>query len=191
MAMHMLARNADALIASRAIGALFFGFFGSVLLEVWDFRAGAGIMPAIVIGTLGLTLLARAWLRYRRHAPALAQVTDTPQKRRADRVFNIVNVGQWILILVLGNVLANLGQDAWVVPMAIVVIGLHFVPLAHVYRNRPHYMTAFAMVAFAIVYPLLARGGPKDPIGFLGAGLILWLSAAWAVRPGQTATTGS
>jgi hypothetical protein len=25
--------------------------------------------------------------------------------------------------------------------------------------------------------------GPTAAIGFLGAGLILWLSAAWAVRP--------
>lgn len=128
------------------------------------------------------TLLAYAWLRYRRHAPALAREADTQERVRANRVFHIVNAAQWVIILVLGNVLANLGHGDWVVPMAIMVIGLHFVPLAHVFGYPMHYVTAFSMVAFAILYPLLAHGGLRDPVGFLGTGLILWLSAALALR---------
>jgi hypothetical protein len=177
---------AHAPAARRAMGALIFGFFGSVLLEVWDSRANAGLPLAMIIAVLGLALFATAGLRYRRHAPALVGEADTPEKLRADRVFNIVNVGQWVLILVLGNVMANLGWADWVVPMAIVVIGLHFLPLAQVYRNPSHYVTAFAMVAFAVSYPLLAPGGARDPIGFFGTGLILWASAAWALRPARS-----
>jgi len=79
-------------------------------------------------------------------------------------------------------VLANIGQGAWVVPMAIAVIGLHFVPLAYVFRNPPHYVTAAALVLFALAYPQVAAGGPADPVGFLGIGLILWASAMWALR---------
>jgi len=175
--------KSPAVIAGRAIGALFFSFFGSVLLEVWDYRAGIGVLMAALIAVLGAVLVTCAWLRYRRYAMDLALEANTPERKSASKVFHMVNVGQWLLILVLGNVQANTGLGAWVVPMAIFVIGLHFVPLAHVYRNWPHYVTALALIAFAMAYPFIANHGPTDPAGFCGAGLILWLSAAWAVRP--------
>ena len=54
--------------------------------------------------------------------------------------------------------------------------------MAHAFRYRAHYLTAAAMVVLAALYPLLAAGGPAAPVGFLGAGLILWASAAWALR---------
>ena len=174
--------NPPAEAGGRAFGAMLFSLFGTVLLEVWDRRAGAGLVLFAGIALLGMALAATAWLCYRRHAGAIAARAGTPEQKRADRIFHTVNAGQWVLILVLGNVLANIGQGAWVVPMAIAVIGLHFVPLAYVFRNPPHYLTAAALVVFALVYPRLAAGGPADPVGFLGIGLVLWASALWALR---------
>ena len=176
------ARSPEALAASRATGAIFLSVFGAILLEVWDRRSAAGLAASALIALLGIVLAGSAWLRYRRHAPALACEPETPEKKRAERIFRMVNVGQWAIILVLGNLLANIGMRAWVVPTAIVVIGLHFVPLAYVFRNPPHYATAIALVGFALLYPRMAAGGPADPVGFLGIGLILWLSAIWALR---------
>jgi hypothetical protein len=174
--------NPSAEAGGRAFGAVLFSVFGAILLEVWDRRASAGLLVFGGIAVLGIGLALSAWLCYRRHAAAVAARAKTPEQKRADRVFHLVNGGQWILILVLGNVLANIGQGAWVVPMAIAVIGLHFVPLAYVFRNPPHYVTAAALVLFALAYPQLAAGGPADPVGFLGIGLILWASAMWALR---------
>lgn len=174
--------GADAANAGRAFGAMLFTLFGAVLMEVWDQRAGAGIGPAAVIGLLGLALLVVAWLRYRRFAPALAGVAATPERQRANRVFNLVNIGQWVVILVLGNVMVNVGWGDWVVPMAIAIIGLHFLPLARVFRNPSHYVLGALLAGFAILYPFAAPAGPADPVGFLGAGLILWCGALWALR---------
>lgn len=177
----------DASRAGRALGAMIFSFFGAVLLEVWDLRSAAGPLAFFLTTVLGLALLGAAWRRYRRYAPALAQQPETAEKLRGRRIFNLVNIGQWVVILVLGNVFANIGLGQWVVPMAMVVIGLHFVPLAHVFRNRAHYLLAAGMVGFALAYPQLAAAGPADPIGFLGAGLMLWTSALWALRdPAKT-----
>nr|WP_176936531.1 hypothetical protein [Massilia sp. PDC64] len=173
---------AQAQLAGRATGAMFFSVFGAVWLEGWARSAHAGMPAGVGIAVLALALLVVAWRRYRRYAPALAQEQDTPERRRMKRVFNIVNAGQWIAIFVLAQVLIHLGQGAWIIPMAIAIIGLHFLPLAHVFKNPPHYVTGLAMVAFAGLYPLLAGDGPTAPVGFLGAGLILWLSAAWALR---------
>jgi len=172
----------EAQLAGRATGAMFFFVFGAVWLEVWATKAEAGVPAGVGIAALALGLLAVAWRRYRRYAPALAQEQDTPERRRMKRVFNIVNAGQWIVIFILAQVLIHLGKGAWIIPVGMAVIGLHFLPLAHVFKNPPHYVTGFAMVAFAALYPLLASGGPTAPVGFLGAGLILWLSAAWALR---------
>lgn len=182
--MHALPSTyAAARLAGRATGAMFFFGFGALWLEGWAQRSHAGVPWFVGIAVLAVLLFAFAWRRYRVYAPALAEEQETPQRRRAKRVFNIVNTAQWVVIVVLGNVLANLGHGAWVIPMAIVVVGLHFFPLAHVFGNRAHYVTGAVMVGFALLYPFIAAGGPASPLGLLGAGLILWCSAAWALRP--------
>jgi len=172
----------EAQLAGRATGAMFFFVFGAVWLEGWATQAHEGAAACAGIALVALALLAVAWRRYRRYAPALAHAQDTPERRRMKRVFNIVNAAQWTAIFVLAQVLVNLGKGAWIIPMAIAIIGLHFLPLAHVFKNPPHYVTGLTMVVFAALYPLLASGGPTAPVGFFGAGLILWLSAAWALR---------
>jgi hypothetical protein len=180
--MHAIApTRTEARLAGQATGAMFFFVFGGVWLEGWAHQSGAGAPVFVIIAALALALLTVAWRRFRRYAPALAREGDTPERRRAKRVFNIVNAGQWIVIFILIQVLNHLGKGAWIIPMAMAVIGLHFLPLAHAFKHPAHYVTGVAMVAWAAVYPLLA--GPTAAMGFLGAGLILWLSAAWAVRP--------
>jgi hypothetical protein len=173
----------EARLASRATGAMFFAVFGAIWLVGWARSSGAGMAWIAAIVLLGLLLLGAARQRYRRYAPALAQERQTPERQRAGRVFNIVNAAQWGAIFVLAFVLGRLGLGAWIIPMAIGVVGLHFLPLAYVFRNPPHYVTGAALIALAVLYPQLASGGPASPLGFLGAGLILWTSAAWAIRP--------
>jgi hypothetical protein len=176
----------DATLANRAVGAMMFFVFGAVWLEGWARQSGAGwphyVAIAAAIAVAGLALAAMAWRRFRRHAAARARHGATPERRRIDRLFHIVNAVTWTVIVIAGNVLANTGRGAWVIPMAIFVLGLHFLPLARIFRNPPHYLTGAALLVLAVLYPLLASGGPSDPVGFLGAGLVLWLSALWALR---------
>jgi hypothetical protein len=175
-------QSAEAIRAGRAIGAMFFSIFGGVWIEVWSWRTLPGnmLMPAVV-AALSLAILWVALSRVRQNSAALAAEQDSPERRRINRLFNIVNAGQWVLILIGVNVLNNMGLAAWAVPFAILIIGLHFLPLARLFNNPPHYVTGGLMILFAIAYPLLIPGGPSDPIGCLGAGLILWSSAIYAL----------
>jgi len=174
--------TSDANRARRAIGAMFYFAFGGAWLEYFAFRAvGKQSVIFLAIALVLAALLAIAYRRYKQNQPALAAEAPSPKQRKADRVFNIVNAGQWVVILVAGNVLVNLGLSSWVIPCAIFVVGMHFLPLGFVLANPPHYLTGIALVVLAVVYPLLASGGPASPIGCLGAGLILWVSALWAV----------
>jgi hypothetical protein len=179
--------GANAQLGNRGTGALFFSVFGAVWLCAWARSSGAGAAAFVAIAVLGALLFGFAWQCYRRDAPLAAQFKDTPERRRIGRVFNIVNSAQWTLIVGLAFVLGNTGHGAWIIPMAIGIVGLHFFPLAVVFRNRAHWVTGAAMLALAVAYPLLA--GPTSPVGFLGAGLILWASAAWALRPRRLATS--
>jgi hypothetical protein len=162
----------------HAIGATFFAIFGGAWLALWNYRAAPArfwVYGLIAAGAVAILAAARA--RYRRYAAAAAELAETPVQQRRQRWFHIINVGQWILILIVGNVLANLGLGAWVIPAAILIVGLHFLPLAWLFSNPVLYATAAGFIALAGVYPFVAPGGPADPVGSLGAGLLLWLSA--------------
>jgi hypothetical protein len=184
----MQSTQAIARLGNRGTGAMFFSVFGAVWLAGWASSARAGVAWFAAIVVLAAALFGIALQRYRRDAPLAAQFKDTPERRRVGRIFNIVNAAQWTAIVIIGQVLARTGHGVWIIPMAIGIIGLHFYPLAAVFRNPTHYATGTAMLALAILYPLLAEGGPSSPLGFLGAGLILWISAAWALRPGRLQT---
>ena len=97
---------------SRALGAMFFTIFGEIWLELWNQRA-FGLLPAILALTvvLAVAIFAVAMRQYRQHRSDRDAQPDTPERRRASRIFNIVNVTQWVAILVVGNVLANIGLN--------------------------------------------------------------------------------
>lgn len=135
----------------------------------------------VAVVVMSLALLALAHKVYRANAAAMRAVADTPQAKRRSRLFNIVNAGQWVVIFVLASVLGNTGRSDWIVAAVIFIIGLHFLPLARVFAYPPHYVTGSALMFLAIAYPLLAPSGPQSPVGCLGAGLILWASALWAI----------
>jgi hypothetical protein len=167
---------------SRAIGATFFALFGGAWLALWNYRAApARLWAYAVIGAVAIAILLFARARYRRYAAAAAGLAETPGQQRRQRWFHIINGGQWVLILIIGNVLANLGLASWVFPAVILIVGLHFLPLARLFSNPVHYATGAGFIVLALVYPLIATGGPADPVGCLGAGLILWLSALWGL----------
>ena len=178
----MTTMTMGAIRARRATGAMFFTVFGGMWLEAWAIGSARPLAIEVVIGILALAYTWMAYATYRRHAPALAAQPQTPQGKRIGRIFHLINAGQWVAIFVLGNILANKGWGMWFFPMVIFIVGLHFIPLAHLFSAPAHYVTGAAMMALAVIYPFVAPGGPADPIGPLGAGLILWASAGWAIR---------
>lgn len=165
--------------SGQATGAMFFAIFGGAWCALWAQRTFEHAVPALAaIAVASAVLFVLADRDVRRERAALATEPETPERRRARRTFHWVNAAQWVVILVVGNVLANLGLSRWVVPMAMFVIGLHFFPLARVFASRQHVVIGSALVAIAVAYPFLAPAGPADPLGALAAGLVLWLAAA-------------
>jgi hypothetical protein len=183
---HRHASFQDTARGGRALGAMFFSVFGGAWLGLWAFRSFASPAAAgVVIALATAILIATAYRTYRAHAVALQADASTPASRKRSKLFHWINGAQWAVILVVGNVLANVGLADWIIPAAIFVIGVHFLPLARLFANPPHYVTGSALMLLAVVFPLTAPRGAADPVGCLGAGIILWSSAAWALRPVQ------
>lgn len=171
----------------RAIGALFFAGFGGAWLALWAVNEpGSPVVGLCIVLTLTACLMAWSWRVHRRHAAAMRAQRDTPQSRRMNRVFNQVNAVQWIAIVVVAGGCAFAHRADLLIPAVIFVIGLHFLPLARVFGYRPHYVTGAVLALFAVAYPFLLTGGGLSSWGPFGAGLVLWISAVWALSPMST-----
>ncbi|MFZ6874425.1 hypothetical protein ACO0LF_20385 [Undibacterium sp. Di27W] len=159
--------------SARAKGAMFFSVFGSAWLALWIQRSlQASWLVYLLIALGGLALFCLACLRNRQYLEFAEE--DSPATKKAARWFHIVNGGQWLLILISSNVLINLGHAVWVMPVAMLIIGLHFLPLARLFKVPGHLWLGLLISLFAITYPFLLSGGPADPYGCLGMGLLLW-----------------
>ena len=172
-------------LAGSAIGAMFFSLFGGLWVAAWCVQTyGAHPLALLPVAAITVLLLMLAWRQFRRHRAAHAAAEQSPQAKRTGRLFNIVNMGQWIAIFIVGNALKNMGLQAWFIPAVILIVGLHFFPLAWLFKARRHLAIGMALCVWAIGYPLTLQHGPLNPGGCLGAGLILWVAALSAVRAG-------
>jgi len=170
--------HANAVIARRAIGAMFFSVFGCAWLMVWAFhRFPQQTIAFILVGLVFLVLFYFCFQCYLGNRSALADESNDPVRMRTNRMFNIINAIQWVAIFLIINVLNRNGLADWAVPAIILLIGLHFIPLAKIFKYPPHYLTGAGLIIVSIGYPLLALNGPRDFVGCLVTGLILWASA--------------
>jgi hypothetical protein len=172
--------------ARRAIGAMFFTAFGGAWIALWAGSAsGASLAVYVIVALITLVLFIHVYRIYALNQAALHAEQVGPEEARRSRLFHVVNAGQWLLILVLGNVLANLGRSDLVVPAAMLIIGAHFIPLGRIFDYKPHFVTGAALMATALLCPVLHSWSTVGPVGYLIAGAILWTSALWAVSSPQ------
>ncbi len=166
----------------RARGGLFMAMFGGL----WWFAGlqlqhTAALWPYTLDGLLTLSLIG-ACLRLRRQA-APHVMADAAASRKISRAFLWINVVQWGSIFVVAQALAALRLSAWIYAAVIAIVGLHFLPLARVFRYPPHLATGIALLLWALVFPWLLKdsAGPLSAYGPFGAGTALWAATAWII----------
>lgn len=135
--------------------------------------AGAGIASMLLLGAR----------RLRQSASALAGSApagvDLGSVRRR---FNLVVVGEFIAIGVALNVLIRFDRPLWIPAAICAIVGLHFLPLARLFRVPVYNATAGALcVAAATTIVVGALGGPEAAWQLLpgfGAAFALWATGA-------------
>lgn len=163
------------------IGAVFLSFFGALWLTVGTellYGKNAPINPAIwaVGGLICLAALRLIWTNRRPVAGALVGA----DRNGNGKWFIVINVIQYATLFLMQQVLGSYGYGDWLIPGAMLVVGLHFFPLAKLFNYRAHLVTGTGLVAVALLYPFVGKG-PLDPVGCFCAGLILWGAAVFGL----------
>ena len=167
---------------NQARAAMFLVGFGTLWLLSWRrLLHGGGVATSAAILIVGAVLGGLCWRRWRRAAASPDEVEPANGRRRR-QVFRLVNVAQWGGIALLMWWMPRHGYGQWMVPVVMLMVGLHFLPLGALFAYRAHYVTGAVLVLWAMAYPF-ALNGPLAPAGCLVAGLILWFSAGYALRP--------
>ena len=67
---------------------------------------------------------------------------DTPEDRRRARQFLYIFGTEGLAILVVKNILANINLDYLFIPSLALIVGLHFFPLARIFKRKFDYFVA-------------------------------------------------
>jgi hypothetical protein len=158
----------------RAIGALFFTGFGGLwlVLALYAREQLSVVSGALVSGGAATLVSGAVWLISK--ASGLRKVDECPAMRRA---FGWINLGQWIAIALVAFSFARLHIDAYVMSAITAIVGLHMLPLARLFRYKPHYVTGTVLVSWAAVSIFLLPVDRLQGGTALGTGAILWSSA--------------
>ena len=179
--------------SGAAIGVLVLTFFGAI----WAFAAlgnrpatpawafGLCAIPFAVLTVLGVRRLIAAG---RLPAPE-NEAQAASEDRREGRWFGVVFAAEGILIVIASNVLAHAGKPL-LIPVAIAaIVGVHFFPLARLFRRPFYWVTGTLLVLCAGGSLLIAdERGRLFALG-LAAAAVLWSSAAFVLARSAAGAT--
>jgi hypothetical protein len=163
-----------------ATGALFMAGFGSI----WFFLALVALtqrfywwylLPAIAPALLVWVSIRR--LRTPRPPLSTEQLLVAKKIRRQ---FGIVNAIQWTAVGILVAILSGRGRQDLIVPAIVVVVALHFIPLAVIFRAPTHHVTCALLLGWVVAcYGLrFASADVRSAAIAIGTGTILWTAGA-------------
>jgi hypothetical protein len=141
----------------------------------------------LALTALGLLLLLRAGAGIRRKASGfrladLKKGTE-PQRqlgRRLSRFFRWIILIEWTFFGVVSFLCHHFGADELTAPLIGLIISLHFVPLARLFRLPSYYATALFGAGFSVLSILLPA--VRLPVLCVGLGLTMWVTALDSVR---------
>ena len=165
-----------------AIGNLFLGCFGMVWI-VLGLKSAEKMNPLVLTllsGFLVALVVASMYIMRRTYGLLDRSQANRTAQKKINRQFGLVNFLQWSFIFAAVFGLPRLGLTRWIVPAIVFIVGIHFFPLARLFKARMHYLVGAIIVAWAIIDPILFSAGEADSMGAIGMGAILWAGAAFA-----------
>lgn len=167
-------------LRGRAIGVLVISIFGALWLLLGLAAREWLSLPTVLALAAGLGALVVAALVLQRRATAAlpGEAVDPEEQRRIGRTFGRVNAIQWAAIIFIAVALGRFHLDAYTPAAVTVVVGLHFFPLARLFRHPQHHLTGALLVAWGAICPLLLPRETLQSTTAFGTGALLWVSAA-------------
>ncbi|MGB0064572.1 MAG: hypothetical protein WBP85_09020 [Terracidiphilus sp.] len=168
-------------VSSIATGIMVFAGFGAGWL-FWSLSMRQEITGATATGVMtGMLALFVAAIYIWRQAKRWPRVPDDP---RMGRAFVWINAIQWTAIFAAGFICKRFGW-AYYFPSAVaVIVGLHFYPLARMFRNPLHYGTGTAVVVWVFAAAVIVPAGRLPGFTTMGTGALLWAAALVTIARG-------
>ena len=151
MTQHTIPRIA---IQSVGTGLIMMAFFTMMWTGIaYGSMGGNGLIILILFSLVALTLVFNA-IKYFREAkrfPKSESEADKAEEKRTGKWFRIIFGAEGLLIFVGINIVINLGHADLTIPVIALVVGLHFYPLARVFRRTIDYYLATWTTVVAII----------------------------------------
>ena len=169
-------------------GALFMTFFGAFWASFTAFALGPWqrVLLFSIVGVVSIALVTAAirLLRQARHLPPSTSEEARAQGKAQGRRFFLVFAIELGSIFLAASLLGSAGLEGFIPPVIALIVGLHFLPLAAVFKVRLYYLTgilislvaAVALVALLVGMTLGGVFGWAVVVGIATA-LILWATA--------------
>lgn len=172
-------------------------FLMTIFNTIWIIIAEVNLMGRdqwVSAGVFGV-IIAYFIISYNKLAKAARSVSaepyieDATEKARDKRFYYILAI-EAIAIFVMKNVLVNTGHDNLFFPFFALIVGLHFFPLAKLYRRNFYYflgiwMCLMAVAGFILTYqPNVPAFVPASVIG-IGCALATTVNGIRILRQGD------
>lgn len=111
-----------------------------------------------------------------KHFPKLTSEADLAEEKRRGKWFGIIVGAEGLGIFIGINVVINLGYPDLVIPMMALIVGLHFYPLAKVFKRTIDYYVATWSTIIALlgfVFTLNKTLLHNEVLAFVGIGIAI------------------
>jgi hypothetical protein len=179
--------STGARLKGRARGALISAVFGSAWM-LWAAVFVPNARNASLAFVTVLAVLIGGW------AVSRVRVARRYEDSAADRerwvsiapLFWIDTVAEWVLGAGAVIALAHVGRYALVPQFLGVIIGLHFLPFARLFRAPRYYIMGAAIILCVLASLLVPEGSIRNVMACAGIGLPMWVTAVVILSQDQS-----
>jgi hypothetical protein len=189
VAIHSPLESTGARLKGRARGALICALGGSA----WMFWAAVFASTARTVSLALVTLmmmLIGGWAvsRVRAARRYVDSAADRERWASIAPLFWIDTAAEWVLGAGAVVTLAHFGRYSLIPQFLGVIIGLHFLPLAKLFRAPRYYIMGTTMILCVLASFLVPEGRMRDVMACAGIGLPMWVTAVVILSQDQGLT---
>lgn len=170
----------DGVVLGLVLMAVFTTAWSANTLGTWAGAVGTALTAVGVALSAWFVVTAVRLARTRGRASTAVTAEEERWQRRSGRAFGLVFALEGVVIVAAVNVLAAVGRPDLVLPTIALVVGLHFYPMARIFRRRidTWLATALTAVGLAGLAALLLTDASRDTVwGLVACGAALTTAA--------------
>ncbi len=166
-----------------AIGMTFMTFFGAAWLSIPLQNGAASISWLVLFAVGGVVLVVCCIVLFRLAAktppgPRGGSASDfKAMGKRIGISFGIIFGAETVLIVAVANILPAVGLEPLTVPVIAIIVGVHFLPLAGLFKAKVYYLTGIVSVLVGLgSISISSETLRQDFVGY-GMCIVLWLTS--------------